>query len=241
MIDSPDVAVFHIQHDGDCSIVKRVKNPTERFEVAVDLGYRASDILQANCIIWVEGPSDRLYLQHWLNSVAPNLLEGIHYSIMFYGGRLLSHLSANDEEVNDFIDLRRINRNLAIIIDSDRRRKGARMNDTKIRVRNEFDKGPGFAWVTAGREIENYVSPEMMIAALRRIYPDANRLHSEDPFDERYFFYPRGSAQIKKADKVKLAREIATLEVDWDVLDLSEKIKQVAAFICHCNDLPLGD
>ncbi|ROT43839.1 hypothetical protein CHR62_15615 [Pusillimonas sp. NJUB218] len=33
-------------------------------------------------------------LKHWIAAVAPELVEGLHYSIMFYGGRLLSHLSA---------------------------------------------------------------------------------------------------------------------------------------------------
>ncbi|MEZ4770015.1 MAG: hypothetical protein R2844_16480, partial [Caldilineales bacterium] len=74
---------------------------------------RASDILQANCIIWVEGPSDRIYLKHWLRTIAPELDEGIQFSIMFYGGRLLSHLSADDAEIDEFISLRKINQNLA--------------------------------------------------------------------------------------------------------------------------------
>ncbi len=46
-----------------------------------------------NGIIWVEGPSDRIYLKNWILLLDENLEEGLHYSIMFYGGRLLSHLS----------------------------------------------------------------------------------------------------------------------------------------------------
>ena len=91
--------------------------------ICVDLGYRASDLLQANCIIWVEGPSDRIYLKYWLKAYDPDLVEGVHYTIMFYGGRLLRHLSADDEEIDEFINLRRINQNLVIIIDSDRKKK----------------------------------------------------------------------------------------------------------------------
>ena len=62
---------------------------------SVNLVYvRTSDIrlviLQANCVVWVEGPSDRIYLKHWIEAVTSELIEGLHYSIMFYGGRLLS-------------------------------------------------------------------------------------------------------------------------------------------------------
>ena len=60
---------------------------------------------------------------------------------MFYGGRLLSHLSAVDPEVEDYISLRRLNRNLVILMDSDRGKNGARINETKRRVRGEFDQG----------------------------------------------------------------------------------------------------
>ena len=30
-----------------------------------DLDVRASDLLQSNGIIWVEGPSDRIYIKRW--------------------------------------------------------------------------------------------------------------------------------------------------------------------------------
>lgn len=237
MIDASDVAVFHVQHDGNSSQIRLVTSDSDRFTVVKDLGYRASDLLQSNCIIWVEGPSDRLYLRHWLKSLDPYLVEGIHYSIMFYGGRLLSHLGADDEEVNDFINLRRINRNLAIVIDSDRPRKGARMNATKVRVRDEFDKGPGFTWVTAGREIENYVRPELMLMALQSIYSDVESLASEDKFAKRYFFQSSGEITYEDVDKIKIARAVTSLDADLDVDDLREKIEKAVGFIRHCNDL----
>ena len=36
----------------------------------------------------------QIYLNHWLSEAAPDLVEGLHYSLMTYGGRLLSHLTA---------------------------------------------------------------------------------------------------------------------------------------------------
>ena len=64
LIDALDVAVFHVQHNGHHSTVTHVTTLSGRFKVVTDLGYLASDLLQTNCIFWVEGPSDRLYLRH---------------------------------------------------------------------------------------------------------------------------------------------------------------------------------
>ncbi len=239
LIDSPGIAVFHVQHDGECSTVKPIVTAHERFEVAADLGYRASDIVQANCIFWAEGPSDRLYLRHWITSYDPDLIEGIHYSIMFYGGRLLNHLKADDKEVDDFINLLCINRNSVILIDSDRRTARARLPETPLRVRREFDEGAGagFAWVTAGREIENYIAPGLTTTALRKLYPDADRLVSEDRYEPRYQFVRQGAQKEEAADKMKLAREATSHPADFTVLDLEDRVKQVVRFIHRCNDL----
>jgi hypothetical protein len=76
-----------------------------------DLGYRASDVIQANAVLRVKRPSDRIYLRHWLEVVATaEFIEGIHYSVMFYGGGLLRHLTADDPSVEEFISLRLLNR-----------------------------------------------------------------------------------------------------------------------------------
>ena len=84
------------------------------------LGAHASDILQSNAVLWVEGPSARIYLRNWLKMIDPRLQEGVHYSTMFYGGALLSHLSTSDDAIDAFVRLTELNRNMAIIIDSDR-------------------------------------------------------------------------------------------------------------------------
>lgn len=141
-----------------------VETPRHVLQVLTDLGIRAADILQANFVIWVEGPSDRVYLKRWISLMAPDLTEGIDYSIMFYGGRLLSHLTlSRDEDVlstEELIKLLRINQNSAILIDSDKKKGSADLNETKKRVVKECKESGVLSWVTAGREIENYLTPE---------------------------------------------------------------------------------
>ena len=108
LMDTPGAEIYHVLLRDGSSTVQRVTSDKERSAVCEDLGYHPSDLLQSNCVIWVEGPSDRLLVNHWLRSVDDALIEGIHYSVMFYGGRLASHLSNEDRtsDVEDFISLR---------------------------------------------------------------------------------------------------------------------------------------
>ncbi len=49
-----------------------------------------------------------------------------------------------------------------MLMDSDKSSAYSHINDTKKRLKAEFNRGPGFAWVTKGREIENYLRPELL-------------------------------------------------------------------------------
>ncbi|WP_294231085.1 AAA family ATPase [Prosthecobacter sp.] len=169
-----DVDVIHLKMVDGVTIPTRITTDKHTLEALDDLGMRASDLLQANAVIWVEGPSDRLYLKRWMELVnqqlgGPELIEGIDYAIMFYGGRLLSHLKLErDGEPDDgFIQLLRINQRSAIVMDSDRK-KGLNdpLNATKQRVIAECEANGLHAWVTDGREIENYLTQRTVEAAV---------------------------------------------------------------------------
>jgi AAA ATPase domain len=188
LLDTPGAAIFHVRHSEGVSKVESVHTTSEKSHICADLGYRASDLLQANYIVWVEGPSDRIYINHWINAAAPELVEGLHYSIMFYGGRLLSHLSGEErdleeQEVNKFIDLRSLNRNISIVIDSDRKQEDSSINKTKQRIVKEFNTNTGFAWVTKGREIENYIEPDLLEEAVKKVHKNAVSLNQKGQFD----------------------------------------------------------
>jgi len=241
-IDTPDAAVFHIWNDGQESTVKRSLLNRDKFEICQELGYKASDLLQANAVVWVEGPSDRVYIEHWISVVAPDLLEGIHYSIMFYGGRLLSHLSAGDEEVNEFISLRTLNRNVALVMDSDRNNADDEINGTKKRLIEEFATNGGIAWLTDGREIENYVEPDCLQAAVRAVYEDRYvKAYRLGTFEHSFYFYRRKKAEggevelFKDVDKVKVARQVCSSQHSLDHLGLRTHLERVVAMIRHAN------
>jgi len=153
--------IIHVENDGVRSKTTTVLSNESTKRILHDLGIKASDLLQCNGVIWVEGPSDRNYINKWLELLAPDLKEGLHYSIMFYGGRLLSNLSFDSESFNkEVIPLLKINRNAFVIIDRDGKIASPKLNDTKKRINQEI--GDNHCWITEGREIENYLSDEVV-------------------------------------------------------------------------------
>jgi hypothetical protein len=234
LLDSSCASIYHITFDNGCSHVNYIQTTTDRCQICSDLGYRASDLLQSNCIIWVEGPSDRIYLRHWISAVSPELIEGTHYSIMFYGGRLLSHLSVNDLEVEEFISLRRLNRNISILMDSDKPNPYGHLNKTKRRVRDEYGVGPGFAWVTKGREIENYIPATLIEAAIRATHSDVKGVVYGGPY-EKAPQYVNLKGEYTIADKVKIAHRVASQAANLEILDLRVMINKMVNFIKTAN------
>ncbi|WP_236783322.1 AAA family ATPase [Aliivibrio fischeri] len=181
LLDAVESEIFHVVQVDGASQVNAISSTKEKSGICHDLGYKASDILQANCIIWVEGPSDRIYLNYWIRAKNSKLIEGVHYSIMFFGGRLFSHLSAQDsdeieDKINDFISVRNLNRHTVIMFDSDKESPRARINSTKQRLKNEFNDGSGFAWVTKGREVENYLNVDLVEKSVKAVHPSAQGL-----------------------------------------------------------------
>ena len=144
LMDTADAEIYHVSLVDNESVINRATSDNHKSAVCENLGYHPSDLLQTNCIIWVEGPSDRIYINYWIKSYEPKFVEGIHYSIMFYGGKLASHISGEDIEdlVEDFISLRRLNRRAIIIIDSDKKTTYSKINNTKKRLIDEFNGNP---------------------------------------------------------------------------------------------------
>lgn len=241
-IDMPRAAIFRVWQDEGATRIGRAVSRQQRFQICSDLGHRASDLLQSNAVIWVEGPSDRIYLNHWINSVSSDLEEGLHYSIMFYGGRLLSHLSADDEEVNEFISLRQLNRNLAIIIDSDKRSAQSHVNETKRRVASELEED-GFAWITKGREIENYVPHEQLQGVVRELHTRYSHAASGGQFEHALHYYRVGASRgsedelVDKVDKVRVAHKVCESPADLSPLDLRQQVEALVDFIRKANGL----
>jgi AAA15 family ATPase/GTPase len=270
-LDTPDVSIFHVNYENGCSIVNRVETDNYKTTVLSDLGYKPSDLLQTNCVIWVEGPSDRIYLNYWIQCFAPELKEKIHYTIMFYGGGLLSHLSVSgsedednlEQDLTDFISLLNINRNTVVMCDSDKKSKNGSLKKAVQRIKSEFEKGEfqGFHWITDGREVENYLDPDIVEKIIKQNHRNVEKINGKTIYDQVWKYEssePKEDPTADKdpnANKVKLARgivesefysppsedkfkEITNLELENSLTDW---IKRLISFINKSNGVKVNE
>lgn len=233
--------IIHVSHDGDSSIARNVFSYQDSRGILEDLDVRASDVLQSNGIIWVEGPSDRTYINHWISVWSDGKLrEGAHYQCVFYGGKLLSHLSLEppDQATATLINLLRINRNAIVLIDSDRSTATDPINATKQRIIQEISDIGGMAWVTAGRDIENYVSPDSISA----LYGSPKiQIGQFDEFSDFLEKHKTGEAKnFLKAKSVyadRITHQITTKSHITGNFDLADRIDEVCQRISAWNRL----
>ena len=202
----------------------------DKTEILADLDVKASDILQANGIIWVEGPSDRVYIKRWLEVLTDNQFkEGQHYQFLYYGGRLLSQYAL--QEQTELISILTTNRNAAIIIDSDKRNQQASINSTKKRIVEEFAALHMFSWVTKGKEIENYLTAATLAEKFGKNIKQCGKYGLFPEYIKRYYNGFTGK-------KVQFASEITpfiTAENARGYLDVEEKIKRLYSQIAKWN------
>jgi hypothetical protein len=249
-MDAPDASILSASYDtATGTTVQQLVDRGSRAALSQRLGYRASDLVQSNAVVWVEGPSDRIYIRHWISKVNPDLLEGIHYSILFHAGRLLSHYSGTELDsleasVRDFISMLDVNRNMAIVIDSDRKDSKQDINATKTRLVDEFNKAGAVAWITTGREIENYIPSDIFAAAVEQVHPTVSVPHdyASNEFASRFTFVTTTgdivAGKIHAPDKVRIASAATELNPSLcNILDLKSKITELVRFIEKANNI----
>lgn len=233
LIDATADVVLAVQYDAGRSVL-RVAGDPDLFDQLRSLGYRASDLLQANAIVWAEGPSDRIYILHWLGQVAPELVEGVDFSIVFYGGALLNRLSGEEGGPTNptFVDLWRINQRMWVVADSDLGDRGT-LKPAVDRLKSEIEAGRrGGTWIKAGYTIENYIKPDVLLNACRRVHPSVETI--ESPAKNRNplaNLKRKNGSRMKRVDKVAVALEVVHLGSELDVLDLRARVAELARFI----------
>ena len=238
--DDEHAQLVHVTHDGRDATATTVLDHTSRHSVLNDLDVRASDLLQANGIIWVEGPTDRMYLNRWIELWSNgDLKEGKDYQCVFYGGRLLSHLSADEssDEQRDAVQVLRVNRNVAVVIDSDRRYARTPLNATKKRLRDEVTGAGGIAWITKGREVEHYIPHATLV---KRFGAKAPELGIYD--DVLTYLNQMKEKSTKGFDKIKLAESIIPLLTAQDLdghLDVKANMDALCGTIREWNRKPV--
>jgi len=240
---SPNAQILHVSHDGVSATARPVSAHFEHLGVISELGVKPSDLLQANGIIWVEGPSDCIYLNRWIDLFSDGeLQEGRDYQCAYYAGSLLARTqftSPVDAET-ELINLLRVNNNIIVVCDGDRKEPGARLKDRVRRINAEVKRIPGsHVWTTLGREIENYLPGSVIGSALGRsvAFPDPGQYQ---------LFFPRqgqglqGTSYVETIlsrsglDKMNLAIQTVpymTREIMSTRFDLEEQLERIISTV----------
>lgn len=187
---SDGAQIIHVKHDKVSASAAVVSAHFDKVGLVAELGAKPSDLLQANGIVWVEGPSDRIYINRWIELLSGGeLQEGRDYQCAFYGGALLAKnkFTSPDAEAaekqadKERVNLLRVNPNVYVVCDGDRSGPKTKIKDRVRRISGEVKKIPGAGfWATQGREIENYVPGGVIIKVSDRvIMPDPGQY---DPF-----------------------------------------------------------
>ena len=229
--------IIHLQKEDSQVKLINITNKIQKNTILNDLGIKASDLLQSNGIIWVEGPSDRVYINNWIKiHKKTNIVEGKDYQCVFYGGRLLSNLSLEDE--NELVNLMSVNRNAIIVLDSDKKGNNTPLNKTKKRIIEEAKKQGILVWVTKGREIENYI-PELLV---NKKYNKENSKYSFGQFQNIEEFIDKlkkGEGNKFIRDKINFAKDI-TNDCNWEDFknsyDLDKMITKVESKVLDWNN-----
>ena len=231
-----NVNLYHLFKTNNQMELVKVECSLDKNSILNDVGFKASDLLQSNGIIWVEGPSDRLYVNKWIELWSENTIkEGKDYQCVFYGGKLLSHLSFEDD-IDELVNLLKVNRNSIIIIDSDKKNQNGRINETKKRIREECNANNMMCWITNGREIENYISTDIIKNSLEK---DSNKVFEkyEDIKDHLNKIENKLGTKFE-SNKVGYAKKFIknmNLENCKDMLDLDNNMKKVVKKIKEWN------
>ncbi len=238
---SEDAQIIHVTHDGETARTTTVSAHFDRLGVVSELGAKPSDLLQANGIVWVEGPSDRAYLNRWIQLYSEGALrEGRDYQCAFYGGALLAQIEFQpSEKETELANLFRVNPNIVVMCDGDRASEDSPLKVRVLRIRMEVENIPGaHIWITTAREIENYLPGSVLEKALDLpSLPDPEQYESFFPRNETSS-YIEVRLSRKHFDKMRLAIQSAphmTKDLMAGRFDWGEQMREIVERIKSWN------
>lgn len=239
---SKDAQILHVIHDGSTARVLDVVETSDGHGVLDDLDVKASDLLQANGVVWIEGISDAIYLRRWIElyceyaGIPSPPVEGSEYTFMEYGGRCLKHFDfsaacAADlpaEDAKWLLPALAVSRNSYLVMDSDKRSGSSKVNQTKLAAANAATG----SWFTQGREIENYLPPDVAEAVFGRA------LHQYDSASSAH-----ESIRGTRLDKKQAAVDAAAMlnAENWQQRDLVPQVANLVAAIVGWNPIYVSD
>lgn len=177
-------------------------------DLLASLGVKPSSVYLANCTIWVEGITDRLYITKYMEKYLDELYQAnsnlykkyrrfmpnYHYTFVEYAGSNLVHWSFSDDKVNHLdnkgLSARAVASDMLLIADGDIQNKGGRVEGLNLELNQK-----NFL-ILECKETENTLPKNSIIYAAEETFEkmrkatqmgfDINKLYEIE--NENYFF-----------------------------------------------------
>ena len=199
-----------------------IHSETDIQEVLTSLGSSGLDLLMYDTIIWVEGPSDKIYVNSWLESLIPKKVHQI--GINYFGGGDLSHIQPSE--------LVKINKNIYFILDSDKKGEKEKIPVSKTRFRTKCKKEGIPVHILKRREIENYIPTRELENVLKL---NENSI-SIGPYDDTYEILSKHKRNFNN-NKIKLANQIVKKTSKKSLKQDPDVYKEIQKIISAINNL----
>lgn len=224
--------IIHLTHDGYSSNAKTITSRPDGYSVLQDLGVKASDLLQTNVVVWVEGPTDAILFEKWIEVHSRGeIRRGVDYQCVIYGGSNGKHVTFDHEDADRLIEALKVCRHGVFIVDSNRSDAQGKIDAEAQRVVDSLKISHGIGWITQGREIENYLPLDVMANAAGVDGLDC------DGFSDIYeaIRFRKGTkGELKKVPFVmKMLSELHPSNMYS--LDLRERLNEISDYIRSCN------
>lgn len=161
------ISFYRVQKEGEGDSFKQKATKIDKAEVELldELGVSNQSVFLANCVIWVEGITDVMYLRKYLDIYKESLgsskplktmNECLHYTFAFSGGNLLYHIGFGEEPGSKRINGEKLSNRFLVISD-----KANPENNKDFYGRLRETIGESFVELSV-REIENTLHPAVV-------------------------------------------------------------------------------
>lgn len=168
-LERDDVSTFQVSREDGKTVTRSSAVLNDLLD---ELGVRASSVLLANCSIWLEGVTDKLYLRAYMNKylkeleksgtdpervdVLKSYHENLHYVFVEYQGSNITHWAFNhDESDTETTSAYLLNNKIFLLADGDIDWKGERTENLTAHLGDQFHQ-------LKLKEIENYIPLKVM-------------------------------------------------------------------------------
>jgi AAA15 family ATPase/GTPase len=229
--------------------VKQETNGVKEIKKAIDisdpiydlLGAKPSSLLLANKTIWVEGVSDRLYIRqaiilYFKESESKKIVENLDYSYVEYSGSNLQHFIETEEDIK--ISAISHYGNVFMIADKDDSDDPSTAKYMRYEaISKQITKAGGKFKITAGREIENYIKPEIIKKIWRKVPVTITQQdYLNKPLPEFIFDQGDGlhiSNSSFGSNKRTIAEKVIREQKTWSDIspEMQELVTELIAFV----------